>query len=82
VAAHQSAVGRTGKLIVATRGPAGPGEVLIEIRGGTEAYLAWSEEPLPRGASVLVVNSREERAVDVIEWSDPFEDVGGPILGS
>jgi hypothetical protein len=82
MAAHQSAVGRTGKLIVATRGPAGPGEVLIEIRGGTEAYLAWSEEPLPRGATVLVVNIREERTVDVIEWTDPFDDVGGPALGS
>ena len=24
------------------------------MRGGTEAYLAWSEEPLPRGTAVLV----------------------------
>jgi hypothetical protein len=74
VAAHESAVGRTGKVIVATRGSNGPGEVLIKMRGGTEAYLAWSEEPLPKGATVLVVDSREQRAVDVIEWTDPFDD--------
>ena len=48
------------------------------MRGGTEAYLAWSEEPLPRGTAVLVFNSRGGRAVDVMQWSDPLE---GPIGG-
>jgi len=76
--ADQSAVGCFGELIVATRGSAGPGEVLVRMRGGTEAYLAWSEEPLPRGTTVLVFNSRGERAVDVMQWSDPLE---GPIGG-
>ena len=77
MSAHQSAVGCTGTLIVATRGSAGPGEVLVKMRGGTEAYLAWSEQPLPKGARVLVFNSRGERVVDVMEWTDPLEDVGG-----
>jgi hypothetical protein len=70
-------------LIIATRGNAGPGEVLIKIRGGSEAFLAWSEQPLPRGATVLVVDSRGARAVDVIEWDDVLGDSPGvPGLSS
>ena len=42
------------------------------MRGGTEAYLAWSEQPLAKGTAVLVFNSRGERAVDVMEWNDPL----------
>jgi hypothetical protein len=61
-------------LTVATRGPVGPGEVLVKVGGGTEAYLAWSEQPLARGTSVLVLGARGERAVDVMEWhADPAE---------
>jgi hypothetical protein len=74
---HESPVGHAGKLIVATRGPSGPGEVLVTMRGGTEAYIAWSEQPLAKGTAVLVFNSRGERAVDVMEWSDPLEEPGG-----
>ena len=70
----ESSVGRVGVLIVGTRGAAGPGEVLIKIRGGSEAFLAWSEKPLPRGATVLVIESRGARAVDVIEWEDVLGD--------
>ena len=65
----ESAVGCSGTLLVATRGAAGPGEVLVKVRGGTEAYLAWSEQPLAKGTEVLVFNARGERAVDVMEWS-------------
>ena len=61
-------------LTVGTRGQDGPGEVLIKIRGGSEAFLAWSERPLPKGATVLVVESRGARAVDVIEWEDVLGD--------
>jgi hypothetical protein len=46
--------------------------VLVKIRGGIEAYIAWSPEPLPRGATVLVVESRGFRTVDVSEWVDPL----------
>jgi hypothetical protein len=66
-----SAVGRVGVLIIGTRGPDGPGEVLIKIRGGSEGYLAWSDEPLPKGTSVLVIESRGARAVTVVRWSEP-----------
>jgi len=61
-----------GRVTVATRGVDGPGEVLISVRGGTEAYLAWSEEPLARETQVIVFNSRGERTVDVMQFdSDP-----------
>ena len=63
-------VGRTGDLVHATRGEAGPGEVRVRIRGGTETYLAWSEEPIPLGTPVLVVGSRGSRTVDVVPWPD------------
>ncbi len=65
----QTAVGATGTISVATRGSAGPGEVVLRLGGGTEAYLAWSEEPLPRGSEVLVWNSRGNRSVDVMQFS-------------
>ncbi|MGP9022383.1 hypothetical protein ACT1U9_28770 [Streptomyces sp. BR1] len=69
-------IGCVGEVIVGTRGPAGPGEVLVRVRGGSETFLAWSEEPLPRGAKVLVVESRGIRQVDVIEWADPLQELG------
>ena len=40
-----SAIGSVGVLTIGTRGPNGPGEVLIKIRGGSESFLAWSEKP-------------------------------------
>jgi hypothetical protein len=70
VARDESSIGRVGVLTVGTRGERGPGEVLIKIRGGSEAFLAWSDKPLPKGTTVLVIESRGERAVDVIEWED------------
>ena len=74
MARDEDCVGSVGVLIVATRGRDGPGEVLIKIRGGSEAFLAWSEKPLPKGATVLVIESRGARAVDVIEWEDVLGD--------
>jgi membrane protein implicated in regulation of membrane protease activity len=74
----EACIGSVGVLTVATRGEAGPGEVRIKIRGGTEVYRAWSEEPLPRGATVLVVASRGGRTLDVVEWEDLLGD--GPSL--
>lgn len=74
MARDESSIGRVGVLLVGTRGAVGPGEVLIKIRGGSEAFLAWSDKPLPKGATVLVVDSRGSRAVDVIEWDDTIGD--------
>lgn len=69
----EAVIGRTGELLIGTRGAAGPGEVLVRVRGGSEAFLAWSEQPLPRGSTVLVVDSRGTRQVDVIAWADPWK---------
>jgi hypothetical protein len=69
----ESSIGLVGVLVVATRGTDGPGEVLLKIRGGSETFMAWSDEPLPRGTTVLITDSRGARSVDVIEWSKPWE---------
>jgi hypothetical protein len=73
VARETSLIGTIGVLCIATRGPAGPGEVLVKIRGGSEAYIAWSPTPLPKGTTVLVIESRGHRSVDVSEWTDPLD---------
>jgi len=73
----EAPIGCVGVLLLATRGTNGPGEVLVKVRGGTETYIAWSEEPLPKDASVLVIDSRGARAVDVIEWDGaPTDEFG------
>ncbi len=43
----------------------GPGEVLLPVRGGTEAFAAWSDEPIPKHARVLVVECTSARSVIV-----------------
>jgi membrane protein implicated in regulation of membrane protease activity len=63
-----SAIGCVGKLIVATRGDHGAGEVLVTLRGTKEAFLAWSDEPLPKDTEVLVVEVRGARTVVVEPW--------------
>lgn len=73
----EAVVGCTGELLIGTRGSAGPGEILVRVRGGSETFLAWSQEPLPKGATVLVIDSRGCREVDVMEWVDPLEALGG-----
>jgi hypothetical protein len=73
VARDESLIGSIGVLIIATRGAAGPGEVMVKIRGGSEAFIAWSAEPIPRGSTVLVINNRGTRTVDVSPWIDPLD---------
>jgi hypothetical protein len=63
-------VGRLGSVVVATRGTGGAGEVAVRVRGGVETFLAWSEEPLPKGAPVLVIGTRGPRTVDVVPWTE------------
>lgn len=70
-------VGSIGVLTIATRGAAGPGEVQLTIRGGSEHYIAWSPQPLPRGSTVLVIESRGTRSVEVSPWADPVSSFPG-----
>ena len=76
----EAPIGCVGRLLLATRGAAGPGEVLVSVRGGRETYIAWSDQPIARDATVLVIESRGARAVDVIEW-DGSPDNGGESIG-
>ncbi|MFD4755066.1 hypothetical protein [Streptomyces sp. NPDC058426] len=78
MASDDAVLGCTGAVVVATRGSAGPGEVLAEVRGGRELFLAWSEAPIPRGTRVLVVGSRGTRQIDVVPWEDPLDGLLGP----
>jgi membrane protein implicated in regulation of membrane protease activity len=63
-----AAIGCVGTLTVATRGERGAGEVLATVRGSKETFLAWSDEPLPKGSKVLIIDVRGARAVVVEPW--------------
>jgi hypothetical protein len=76
--ANVSAIGCIGVISIATRGAAGPGEVHVKIRGGSESFIAWSPEPLAKGTTVLVIEERGERQVDVSAWVDPLEPLDPP----
>ncbi|MDO0929485.1 hypothetical protein QQY24_30280 [Streptomyces sp. TG1A-8] len=78
----EAVIGRTGRLLIGTRGSTGPGEALVRVRGGSETFLAWSEEPLPVGTTVLVIESRGCREVGVIEWVDPLDTLDGGTVGA
>jgi membrane protein implicated in regulation of membrane protease activity len=62
-------VGMTGVVIVPTRGAAGPGEVLVRSGGGSQTFLARSDEPIGKGTTVLVVEDLGARTVVVIPFS-------------
>lgn len=67
----QSPVGLQGIMVVASRGAAGPGEVELQIRGGSEVFIARSAVPIERGVSVLCVQSLGPRTVFVAPWDEP-----------
>lgn len=61
--------GRLGRVTVPI--PAGrPGEVLVEIRGGTERYAAWSDQPIPKHSPVVIVGVRSPRSLDVVPFPE------------
>jgi len=64
------AIGAIGEVIVAIRGEAGPGEVLVRANGTRESYIAERFEPIPRGATVLVIEVGPHRHVTVVPWTD------------
>lgn len=67
----QSPVGLQGVMVTASRGEEGPGEVEIQIRGGSEVFIARSAQPISRGVSVLCVQSLGPRTVFVAPWDEP-----------
>lgn len=58
-------IGLRGTITVATRGEQGPGEVELPVDGGSATFIAYSDEPLGRGVSVVVIDVRPNRKVDV-----------------
>lgn len=68
-----SPMGLLGHLSVATRGDDGPGEAVFRIRGGSEAFLAHSPEPLLRGQEVVCVKELGPRAVEVAPWGERLD---------
>lgn len=60
-------VGKIGRLI-GDIAPGRMGEVMIPIRGGTEAYYAYAVDPseeIPRGTRVVVIEHEPPRTVVV-----------------
>lgn len=55
--------------MVGTRGQDGPGEIAVRIRGAREDFIAYSDDPIPAGATALVVAMRSNRVVTVVAWS-------------
>ena len=63
-------IGRTGR-VTGRVGPGLVGEVMIEIRGGIEAFYAYPADPeqfIEPGTDVLVVGHQPPRSVHVEPW--------------
>jgi membrane protein implicated in regulation of membrane protease activity len=65
--------GKMGRVIVRVRGSKGPGEVLVRVRGGHEAFIAYADTEIERDTDVLVIHSRGARSVDVVPWADAMD---------
>jgi hypothetical protein len=60
--AADSLIGTIGRVTVSI--PVnGPGEVLLAVRGGSEVFAAWSDEPIPRHSRVVVIDALSARSV-------------------
>ena len=67
--ADNAAIGQVGEVVVRVRGGDLPGEVVATVRGTRETFIAYADEPIERGASVLIVAVRGPRQVDVIAFA-------------
>lgn len=66
--AEQGPLGAMGSVTVPI--PAGGmGEVLVSVRGGSEAFAAWADEPIAKNARVVVVECTSARSVVVTPLS-------------
>jgi len=43
----------------------GPGEVMVSVRGGTEAFAAFADEAIAKHTRVVVIEDRSGRSVTV-----------------
>jgi hypothetical protein len=60
-------VGTVGTVTLAIT-PARPGEVMLPVRGGTEAFTACADEPIAKHARVMVIESLSGRTVTVTPY--------------
>jgi membrane protein implicated in regulation of membrane protease activity len=70
VSADHQVIGKIGRLVGAIT-PGGMGEVLLPVRGGTEAYYAYAaegSEELPKGTRVIVLEHDPPRTVIVCRY--------------
>jgi hypothetical protein len=58
-------VGRAAHVTVPIPGGDRAGEVMLRIRGGSEAFIAFADEPVEMGAQVVVVADRGARTLFV-----------------
>jgi hypothetical protein len=72
-----AAVGLTGTVVTRIRGGQQPGEVRVVHAGLPHTYIAYSDDPMPVGTRVLVINDRGARGVDVEPWDIPGTDAAG-----
>jgi hypothetical protein len=61
----ESLIGCQGTVTVAIRGQEGPGEIEISLDGGTQTYIAHSDQPIAKGATAVIFETRPGRHVDV-----------------
>ena len=61
---QESLLGKVGRVTVSIPRN-GPGEVLLAVRGGSEAFAAWSDEPIARHTRIIVMESLSARSVFV-----------------
>jgi hypothetical protein len=66
----QGAIGAVGRVLVATRGRNGSGEVMLTIGGVRECYIADSDGPIERGETVMVIDVAPHRHVTVVPWTE------------
>jgi membrane protein implicated in regulation of membrane protease activity len=49
--------------------PGRAGEIVVHIRGGTETYMAYSDDELAEQTEVLVIGKRSARTVEVTPFT-------------
>jgi membrane protein implicated in regulation of membrane protease activity len=59
----ESAVGKSAHVTVAIPGDDRPGEILIRIRGGSESFIAFCDQPVGVGEQVVVLADRGARTL-------------------
>jgi membrane protein implicated in regulation of membrane protease activity len=63
-------VGSLGLVTTRVAGGQGAGEVQVQLRGGSESFIAYAADPIERGEQILVVGRRPGRILDVMRFNE------------